>query len=125
MPHSILYYYTPGYYNRTDTVCLVRKSFINLTIHKSASYLTLDSIELRVAVDYCSAACYSAANRTILRDKSDASDKIIILYSWYQSPSFTKLYFQWDIIRNGAVLSTQADSTAMVQFGTKNFTVNN
>lgn len=124
LPHSIFGFYVSAYVDRTDTVYLARQSYVNLTIHKTGTYLPLDSIALKVAGDYYSAAGYSASYRSILRDKADATDKIFNLYSWYQSPNFTKIYFQWDIIRNGAVISTQSDSTTMIQFATKNYTLN-
>lgn len=124
LPHSIFSIYISAYVDRTDTVYLARASYVNLTVHRTGTYLPLDSIALKVAGDYYSAAGYSGSYRNLLRDKADAPDKVFNLYSWYQSPNFTKVYFQWDIIRNGAVISTQSDSTTMTQYATKNYTLN-
>lgn len=124
LPHSQWGIFISGYVNRTDTVYLARKSFVNVTVHKTGTYLPLDSIDLKVAGDYYSAAAHSAIYRSVLRDKADAADRALNLYSWYFSPYSTKIYFQWDIIRSGAVISSQSDSTTMIQFGIKNFTLN-
>lgn len=124
LPHSQWGVFISGYADRTDTAYLGRKSFVNVTVHKTGTYMPLDSIDLRIAGDYYSAAGYSAGYRSVLRDKADAADRVLNLYAWYLSPYSTKIYFQWDIIRSGAVISTQSDSTAMIQFGIKNFTLN-
>ena len=58
------------------------------------------------------------------KDKAESPDRSFNLYTWYNTPFYDKLYFQWDIIRNGSVISTKSDSTSLIQFGTKNFTLN-
>lgn len=113
-----------GYEDRTDTVYLVRPSYINLTIHRTGTYLPPDSVAIRVKNDYFTSLWYSNQYRELVREKADAPDKLINLISWYHPVAMPKLYFQWDIIRNGAVISTQTDSTNMIQYGTKNYTLN-
>ena len=82
-----------------------------------------DSIALRV-VDYTSPSNFSIGFRSLAKDKAEAPDRSFNLYTWYNTPFYDKLYFQWDIIRNGSVISTKSDSTTLIQFGTKNFTLN-
>jgi len=120
-----------SYNDRTDTLRAARPSFVNLTIHKSNSYLPLDSINVQVLGDYTGG--FSFNYRNLWRDKADAADKTFNLQALYQAntggaPAIaygtTKLYFQWDIIRAGAIVSSKTDSTDLVQFATKNFTIN-
>jgi hypothetical protein len=121
---SIFYLLHTGFEDRTDTTYLAKPSYVNLTIHKTGAYLPLDSIALRVNNDYASPNTYLGMYRNLAREKADAPDKVYNLYSWYQSGNITKLYFEWDIIRAGSVISTKTDSTGLIQFGTKNFTLN-
>ena len=110
--------------DRTDTIYLVRPSYVNATVHKTGAYLPLDSIAIRVKNDYYSPIWYSNEYRNLAREKADAPDKVFNLLSWYHPVAMPKLYFQWDIIRNGSVISTQTDSTSMIQYGTKNYMLN-
>lgn len=117
-------YARSGNYDRTDTVFLVKPSYINVTIHKTGIFLAQDSIAIRVKNDYFSPIFYSNDYRNLTQAKADAPDKVFNLTSWYHPVAMPKIYFQWDIIRSGSVISTQTDSTSMIQFGTKNFTLN-
>ena len=66
------------------------------------------------------------------RDKANSPDKLYNLQAvynltnshWNQFLGNGKHIFRSDIIRNGAVLSSQTDSTNIIQFGTQNFTLN-
>lgn len=106
-------------FDRTDTVFLVKPSFVNVTTHKAGTFNPLDSIAIRVMGDINSHSFY----REFTRDKADAGDKTFSLSAWYQSPYNVKLYFQWDIIRGGTVITSKTDSTSLIQYGTKNFTI--
>jgi len=126
----------PANKNRTDTVYLGRPSFVNLTMHKTGAYLPQDSIELNVRNHYADGIfrdIYSYHSR----DKADTPDKSFNLNSFYALPAaatnpprivnvppVTKLYFQWQIIRNGNIIDTKTDSTELIQFGTKNYQLN-
>jgi hypothetical protein len=116
-------YFIPFNNERVDTIYIARPSFVNFTIHKTGTYLPGDSIALRV-VDYTSPTNFSFDFRNLTKDKAIAPDRTFNLYTWYHTPFYDKLYFQWDIIRNGSVLSTKLDSTDLIQFGTQNFTLN-
>jgi hypothetical protein len=120
--------------DRTDSIFLVRPSFVNLTTHKANVYLSTDSITLSVNNVFTPGpATTSSDYKEILRDKTDIADKNFIFSTIYQAPptsglviqtGYQKVYFKWDIIRSGSVLSSKLDSVALIQFGTKNFTIN-
>ena len=118
-----------NYNDRTDNLYLARPSFVNVTVHKNAVYLPLDTIAIQIKGDYIH-PFGGIYNRLLHRDKADAPDKIFNLQAVYghlMGDIFfgaSKLYFIKDIIRNGAVISTQTDSTGFIQFGTQNFTLN-
>lgn len=117
--------------SRTDTMYLSRPSFINVTAHKTITYLPSDSVSIQVLGDYDYS--YHGSNyiyKTIYRDKANMPDKIFNLQAVYAATQYPyylgslKLYFMKEIIRNGAVFSSQTDSTNIIQFGTQNFTLN-
>lgn len=117
---------------RTDSIFLARPSFVDLTVHNAGAYLLTDSVSIQVIGAYMEPYGMSNSYQPLLRDKAVAADKLFNLKTVYQKDTgvFTlvygveKLYFQADIIRGGAVISTKADSTTLIQFGTKNFTLN-
>jgi hypothetical protein len=116
-----IYFFVPiNIGERTDTTYLVKPSFVNLTTHKAGTYNPSDSLAIRVMGDINATSVY----RDFTREKADATDKTFNLSAWYQSPYNLKLYFQWDIIRGGTVISSKSDSTSLIQYGTKNFTLN-
>ena len=120
------------YVSRTDTFFLARPSFVNVTTHKSGTYLSSDTIDIQVAGDNIPSIGETNGYRTLHHDKANAPDKLYNLqaaynvnYSfWNQFLGNGKLYFKSDIIRNGSVFSSKTDSTNIIQFGTQNFTFN-
>ena len=125
----LFYFSQPGYNTRTDSVFLARPSFVNATVHKAGVYLPLDTIDIQVQGDYTEFGHHNNY-RLMLRDKADAPDKIFNLQAVYgqsQGSFFIgslKLYFKWDIIRNGNIISTKTDSAALIRHGTQNFNLN-
>jgi hypothetical protein len=142
--HKTLYPTKAGYLNpvylylsyidekdRTDTIYLARPSFVNLTSHKTGTYLATDSVNVQVQLDYVEPLGINYSfPRTIYKDIANGPDRIFNLQTIYGHAmgSFffgtTKLYFNSEIIRNGSILSIAYDSTGIIQFGTKNFTFN-
>ena len=127
--HIIVYH--PNYNDRLENLYLARPSFINVTTHKTSVYLPSDTIDIQINGDnVMPSGYYNSSYRTLLRDKAEAPDKVFNLQAIYGHPigSFyfgsSKLYFVKNIIRNGAVLTSQSDSTNIIQFGTQNFTLN-
>jgi hypothetical protein len=124
--------------DRTDTVLLARPSFVNLTTHRTGTYLPTDSISISVNNIYTSSTASTGSTyKEILRDKADIADKYFLFSTLYQIPptntgggifivvpGYQKVFFKRDIIRSGSVLSSSLDSTSLIQFGTKNFTLN-
>jgi hypothetical protein len=119
-----------GYDDRSEFLYLAKSSFVNVTTHRSGTYLPSDSVAVQVTGDYIKPTPQNPAYRILFKDKADAPDKIFNLQAAYGKVmgSFffgsSKLYFKTDIIRNGAVFSSQTDSTSLIQFGTKNYTLN-
>jgi hypothetical protein len=119
-----------NYDNRSYFLYLARPSFVNATIHKSGTYLPLDSVAVQVLGDYAAPIVQNPSYRLLFKDKAEAPDKIFNLQSAYGKVMGSiffgslKLYFKTDIIRNGSVFSSQTDSTSLIQFGTKNYTLN-
>lgn len=132
------YFMPTGFVDRIDTVYLAKPSFINLTTHKTGTYQPLDSIDLQIMGIYIPTILHhSTGLDPFMRDKADAADKLFNLQSVYNLATNTsnnnskafyplckKVYFKLDIIRNGNIISTQIDSTDLIQFNTKDFTLN-
>lgn len=122
--------YRANYESRTDVLYLAKPSFMNVTIHKNIVYLPLDTVAIQVLGDHIPSVGQNPNYRILFRDKAEAPDKTFNLQAVYGKGmgSFfygsLKLYFIQDIIRNGAVISTQTDSTNIIQFGIKNYTLN-
>lgn len=118
--------------SRTDTFFLARPSFVNVTAHKTGTYLASDTVEIQVAGDNIPSIGETNGYRILHRDKANAPDKLYNLqaaynvnYSfWNQFLGNGKLYFKSEIIRGGSVFSSKTDSTNIIQFGTQNFTLN-
>ncbi|MGF2412318.1 hypothetical protein [Ferruginibacter sp.] len=120
-----------NYDNRTEFLYLARPSYVNVTVHKTGTYLPSDSVNVQVTGDYAPPPIFqNPGYRLLFKDKAEAPDKIFNLQSAYGRVmgSFffgaSKLHFTTDIIRNGAVISTQKDSTSLIQFSIKNYTLN-
>lgn len=118
--------------SRTDTFFLARPSFVNVTAHKIGTYQALDTVEIQVAGDNIPSVGETNGYRILHRDKANSPDKLYNLqaaynvnYSfWNQFLGHEKLYFKKNIIRSGSIVSSNTDSTNIIQFGTQNFTLN-
>ncbi len=127
-----VYWAAVGNVSRTDTFFLARPSFVNVTTHKNGTYLSSDTVDIHVFGDNIPPTGETQGYRPLHRDKANSPDKLYNLQAvynltnshWNQFLGNGKLYFRSDIIRNGAVLSSQTDSTNIIQFGTQNFTLN-
>jgi len=122
LPFNIIHAIHSSTEDITDTTYLVRPSYVNVTVHKAGIYLPGDSVDIKAKGHYNPDNL--TGYLTVIRDKADSPDKILNLPAFYFSPYYTKMYFQWDIIRNGSILSSGSDSTDMIQFATKNYSLN-
>lgn len=128
----VTYLASVGNVSRTDTFFLAKPSFVNVTTHKTGTYLSSDTVDIQVSGDNIPSMGETQGYRTLHRDKANAPDKLYNLQAaynvnytyWSMFLGHEKLYFTKNIIRNGAVLSSQTDSTNIIQFGTQNFTLN-
>jgi hypothetical protein len=128
------YWVTVGNNSRTDTFFLARPSFVNVMISRTGTYLSTDTVEVKVFGDNVPAEGENPYYRTFHRDKANAPDKLYNLFAsynlganssfWNQFFRTEKLYFRTEIIRGGSVFNTKTDSTNIIQFGTQNFTLN-
>jgi hypothetical protein len=121
--------------DRTDSLFLVRPSFVNLTTHKANTYLPTDSISVSINNIYTSPSSTTGSTyKEIARDKTDVADKNFTFSTFYKLPQsgtgillfsgYQKVYVKWDIIRSGTILSSNTDSVTLIQFGIKNITIN-
>ena len=121
-----------SYTNSTtpDTIYLARPSFVNVTVRKTGTYLPTDSVKVQIYGDALSSGGPWIGYRMLHNDKANTPDKQYNLQAVYShAPGFIpfrhqKIYFIKEIIRNGSILSSQTDSTNIIQFGTQNFTLN-
>ena len=113
-----------------DTIYLARPSFVNVTVHKTGTYLPTDIIKVQLYGDALSLGGPGIGYRILHSDNANMPDKQYNLQAVYShAPGFIpfrhqKIYFIKEIIRNGSVLSSQPDSTNIIQFGTQNFILN-
>ena len=100
---------------------LGKPSFIKLNIHKQGIYNNFDSILVKLkGLNTGPSGLFSGQYNIFYTNKANTPDTLFNLNTFYQ-PFTSKMYVQWDIIRNGSVLSTQTDSTDLIQYGTKNY----
>jgi hypothetical protein len=122
--------YYADYNDRTTNLYLAKPSFVNLTIHKSGTYLPSDSVYIEVLNNYETGGVQNTTYGYLYRDKSNSPDKTFNLQAVYGHAvgsvifGTIKLYFKTDIIRSGSIFSTKEDSTNLIQYGTQNFTLN-
>lgn len=109
--------------NRIDTNYLVRPSLVSLLVHKTGSYLSGDSIEVKMKGFYAP-QYYVTYFASVFKRLANTTDTSMNVYCFYFNPDGRKLYFQWEIIRNNTVISTQNDSSNLIQYGTKSYTLN-
>lgn len=114
--------------SRTDTVYLARTSTLSVNLHKAATYLTSDSLHLKLISYYgfnsISPLFPGASAYYELKRAANAADTTITVPTIYYPSPLQKAYLYWDIIRNGNILSSNSDSTELVQFNTKSYTLN-
>ena len=114
--------------DRTDTLYLARASYLNVNIHRVNSYPNSDTVVIWLS-GYRVFNIFGQNNLSLtqlyqLKRVANAADTIINVESVYFAPPYQKAYLNWDIVRNGSILSTQSDSTDLIQFGTKNYSLN-
>lgn len=118
-------FFVLAHVSRTDTVYLGRSSFVDLTLHKTNTYLPTDSILVSVSGDYESPTSGHTFNyRFIIRDNANMPDRLLNLYTLYVPTTYEKLFFTTHHIRNGVEISVQNYSTDLIRYGTKSYTIN-
>ncbi|OSZ80077.1 hypothetical protein CAP36_02095 [Chitinophagaceae bacterium IBVUCB2] len=118
----------PSSVEKNDTLYLTKSSYLNVTIHRTNSYPVTDSIEVFFG-KYCPASqsesgLINSSFYHIKRRIANAVDTLVNVTAAYHPVPGNKVYFYWNIIRNGNIISTHSDSTDLIQYGTKNYTVN-
>lgn len=124
IPHFSFFPVPLTYEDRTDILYLGKASYVNLTLHKNNAWLPADTILFQVKYDYNTPDVFSSELRGVVTGKADTANRVLNLYSYYNNPGYTKMYFKWDIKRSGSIISSSTDSTDLIQYGTKNFTIN-
>lgn len=116
-------YTTPTQTNRTDSLFLVRPSMVSVTTHKVNTYLPTDSINIKAEKTYLDGVFYGNSI-SINKLKANDVDKNFIVNSFFVNPYVTKVIFETEIIRNGAVLFSRKDTANLIQHSTANLTIN-
>lgn len=116
--------------DRTDSIFLARPTYLNVNLHKIGTYQNNDSILLGFKKFLPNWILGSPLNTLTLteiyneRRLANAADTTLNLETIYFSAPYQRAYFYWDIIRNGNVISSNSDSTELIQFDTKNYSLN-
>lgn len=101
-----------------------RVSYLKLNLHKQGSYNSTDSVLVKVKGVLNKYYHESTLQDSFCFRQANRPDTLYNLSALYAYPSNTKICFQWDIIRNGSIFSSQTDSTDLIQYGTKNYNLN-
>ena len=111
--------------NWEDTIYLAKPSFIRINLHEQGIYQNTDSIILRLKGNIKNTTVIFPADtlHIFYQNKAVMPDTSLNMSTYYDS-YYSKIYLQWDIKRNGSIISTQTDSTDLIQYGTKNFDLN-
>lgn len=110
------------FYNNIDTLYIYKPSNLALTIHKANSYLPMDSVSIQIKGNFF--PYYTDYYSFWHIAKANSADTLFSLSTYYKMPEHTKVYFKWNILRNGTVLSSAADSVNLLQHGTVNYNLN-
>ena len=111
-------------YDRNDTVFMVKNSAVNLIIHMTNIYTSLDYLVIKAKgnIDGTGSGnlsftdCYTGIANQI-------PDRNLILNAQY-FPTTPKIYLQWYTYRNGVQLTSGSDSVNLVQYGAVNYNLN-
>lgn len=110
--------------DRTDTVWAAKASFLNLTFHRTAIYQPQDTLTIHVQGDYLSTMEFNQIGRRLYMNNANLPDKTFNLYTWYNTPGHTKIYYDWEVRRNGLLITSKFDSANLIRYGTQNVTIN-
>lgn len=117
-------WFSIGIMDKFDTLYLARKSYVDVTLHKSTTYLPDDSIRILVSGDYDEDYGFNSVYKIIAYRKANAPDSVINLSTVYNTPYYnTKLFFRKEFYRGGIAVSISEDSTDIIKFAVKNFTL--
>lgn len=127
--YSIIFAMSGNNVNRTDSLFRARASYLNLNLHQSGIYNATDSMHVRIlgyrkAIFLFGGDPMTKIDLLFFDRRAMAADSLLNFASVYFNPPYQKNYINWDVFRNGSVLSSGSDSTDLIQFGTKNYTLN-
>ena len=65
-----------------------------------------------------------ALQRNEVVRQANTVDTTFTFHLVHHKPPFEKIKFDWQIIRSGTILTQGQDSTSLIQFGTKAYSIN-
>lgn len=118
----------PNSLKKNDTLYLARSSYLDVTIHRVNSYPATDSIELFFG-KFCPLSqseswLINSSFFQVKRRVANAPDTLVNVAAAYHPVPGNKVFFYWNIIRNGSNISSHSDSTDLIQYATKSYTIN-
>jgi hypothetical protein len=127
--YSIIFSVPVNNVNRTDTLFRAKASYLNLNLHQSGIYNATDSMHVKIMGYRKSLFLYGGDPMTKvdifgIDRRAMAPDSLLHIASVYFNPPYQKAYINWNVTRNGSILSGGSDSTDLNQFGTKNYNLN-
>lgn len=106
------------------TLHLLKPSFAKINLHKQAVYNNSDSVLVKLKGHFFPYSLNQYIYDSFYIRKANSVDTSLIVNCFYNNPSNTKIFLQWNILRNGVIQSTQIDSADFVQYGTINYNLN-
>lgn len=106
------------------TLYLLKPSFTKINLHRQAGYDNSDSVFIKLKGHFSRNIFNQDPFDSFYVRKANSVDTSLIVNCFYNNPSNTKIFFQWNIIRNGMIHSTQTDSADLIQYGIINYNLN-
>lgn len=114
--------------SRTDTLYLMRPSYLQVNLHRANAYQASDEINLRVN-GYRLTFSYPPPIMGLSQFynnswSANVADTIVNIPMAYFPTPYQKAYIDWKVSRNNIAITSQADSVDLIQYGTKNYQLN-
>jgi len=129
LPPTILSGYPSATKDVVNEMFLARESYLQLTIHQQNIYTNTDLLYLTIYSypagpgPFFSTKPIALQRHEVVR-QANTVDTTFTFHLVHHKPPFEKIKFDWQIIRSGTILTQGQDSTSLIQFGTKAYSIN-
>ena len=128
IPTGRVRFFIEAYHNkdRSDTLNLVKPSFVNLNIHQLLPYQNSDTFYVKgsgnIYIPNAQNDVYGFSS--IYKGKANSFDTSISFMNQYKINN-PKIFVMWEIVRNGtSLIASGSDSINLIQYGQKIFQIN-